>query len=294
MRGGYVYLSRTHHTWWRDRLLWGAVVLATVLHLPLLTLQFVLPQTPSANTKEVTLALRLSPQKISQADFLAPQDQRGSGDLKQAHLQTSPLAPQSAEQSMGDTQQTLLAQLAQKSEPSFEERVLITTLSWQKQQQQLERKQQREQQQNQLQSRAALIASIEAQYAQRQQHYAKQQKIKTTTGIEAQKDASAAYLERFRQKVEMFGNRYYPAAAKQQALSGEVRLMVIINQQGGLRALHLLESSGNPILDEAAKASVRRAMPFGAFDAAMIKDISELRIVRTWRFDAQNAVFDVH
>jgi protein TonB len=33
-------------------------------------------------------------------------------------------------------------------------------------------------------------------------------------------------------------------------------------------------------------------MPFGRFDAKM-KEISELRIVRTWRFDAQDSVFDV-
>ena len=106
-------------------------------------------------------------------------------------------------------------------------------------------------------------------------------------------DASAAYLDKFRQKVELYGNRYYPDEAKQQRLSGEVRLMVILNAQGGIRAIRLIESSGHAILDEAAKASVRRGAPFGAFDANM-KDISELRIVRTWRFDPVDAEFEVH
>jgi protein TonB len=55
----------------------------------------------------------------------------------------------------------------------------------------------------------------------------------------------------------------------------------------------LLESSGHPVLDEAAKASVRRGAPFGRFDANM-KDISELRIIRTWRFDPAEAEFEVH
>ncbi len=50
----------------------------------------------------------------------------------------------------------------------------------------------------------------------------------------------------------------------------------------GIRAIRLLESSGHPVLDEAAKASVRRGAPFGRFDVNM-KDISELRIIRTWR-----------
>ncbi len=40
------------------------------------------------------------------------------------------------------------------------------------------------------------------------------------------------------------------------------------------------------------KLPVRKAAPFGAFDAKM-KDTSELRIVRTWRFDPAEAEFEV-
>ena len=99
-------------------------------------------------------------------------------------------------------------------------------------------------------------------------------------------------MEKFREKVEFYGNRYYPEAAKQQQLRGEVRLMVILNSNGGIRAIRLIESSGSSLLDEAAKTSVRKAAPFGLFDAKM-KDISELRIVRTWRFDPAEAEFEV-
>ena len=81
--------------------------------------------------------------------------------------------------------------------------------------------------------------------------------------------------------------------AKQQRLSGEVRLMVILNREGGIRAIRLIDSSGHSVLDEAAKNSVRKGAPFGRFDAKM-KDISELRIVRTWRFDPADAEFEVH
>lgn len=111
-------------------------------------------------------------------------------------------------------------------------------------------------------------------------------------GIQAKQDISAAYLEKFRQKVEFYGNRYYPDAAKVQRLAGEVRLMVILNRNGGIRAIRLIDSSGHVLLDEAAKTSVRKAAPFGGFDQGM-KDISELRIVRTWRFDPAEAEFEV-
>ena len=137
-----------------------------------------------------------------------------------------------------------------------------------------------------------MVASLEAQYLQHQQNFSRQQNIKTVDGIQAKQDISAAYLEKFRQKVEFYGNRYYPDAAKAQRLAGEVRLMVIVNRKGGIRAIRLIDGSGHSLLDEAAKTSVRKAAPFGYFDQGM-KDISELRIVRTWRFDPAEAEFEV-
>ena len=169
----------------------------------------------------------------------------------------------------------------------------MTTLSWQKQAEDNQRKKAMKEMNSQFQAKAAMVASLEAQYLQRQQNFSRQQKIKTVDGIQAKQDISAAYLEKFRQKVEFYGNRYYPEAAKQQRLAGEVRLMVILNASGGIRAIRLIDSSGHEMLDEAAKASVRKAAPFGGFDAKM-KDISELRIVRTWRFDPAEAEFEVH
>lgn len=281
--------------WWQDPLFITALIIAIAAHLAFISIQFVAGNAAPMATKDVTIAVHLNKndEKIKDSDFVAQHDQAGDGELKELHAQTSPIPNATPSASEGKQQQEMLQQLSQKQQLDFQERMLMTTLSWQKQSQEDERKKKVDELQSQQQSRAAMIASIEAQYAQRHQMYAKKQKVKTITGIQAKADASAEYLDRFRQKVEMFGNRYYPEAAKQQKLSGEVRLMVILNAQGGIRAIRLLQSSGSSVLDEAAKASVRRAMPFGKFDAKM-KDISELRIVRTWRFDAQDSVFDVH
>lgn len=278
--------------WWKDPLFLAALVAAIAIHGGLVSIGFVAGSSAPMATQDVTVAVRLSQDEVEDADFLAQADQKGSGELKQAHAQTTPVPMAAPESSMGEEQQKTLEQLSQKQQLDFQERMLMTTLSWQKQSKEDDRTKEVEEIQSQMQTNAVMIASIEAQYAQRQQMYAKRQKVKTVTGIQAKQDASAAYLDKFRQKVETFGNRYYPDAAKQQKLSGDVRLMVVLNAQGGIRALRLLESSGHAVLDEAAKASVRRAMPFGRFDENM-KDITELRIVRTWRFDAQDSIFDV-
>ena len=45
-----------------------------------------------------------------------------------------------------------------------------------------------------------MAASLEAQYLQRQQDFSRQQRIKTVDGIQAN-DAAAAYLDKFREKL---------------------------------------------------------------------------------------------
>lgn len=279
-------------TWWKDRVFSSAVLAAAILHLIVLTLEFGMPQDLDTSTKEIAVSLRQTDQKIEHADFLAQADQQGSGQFREAHRMSSDMPSPLMEQQAGEELQKSLDMLQQQQQLSFEEKVLMTTLSWQKQAEENQRKKMQEQLQSQFQAKATMVASLEAQYLQRQQNFSRQQKIKTVDGIQAKQDVSAAYLEKFREKVEFYGNRYYPEAAKQQNLAGEVRLMVILNQNGGIRAIRLIDSSGHAMLDEAAKASVRKAAPFGTFDSKM-KEISELRVIRTWRFDPAEAEFEV-
>ena len=281
--------------WWKDPIFTTAIVGAALLHILMLLIQFGMPEPSEGAMQEIAVTLRPSEDKVKQADFLAQDDQQGSGLYRERHRMASDLPSPMPEQKAGDAQpqQHAEEQVQQQQEINFEERVLMTTLSWQKQAEENQRKKMLEQLNSQFEAKAAMVASLEAQYLQRQQNFSRQQKIKTVDGIQAKQDVSAAYLDKFRKKVEFYGNRYYPEQAKQQNLSGEVRLMVILNQNGGIRAIRLLESSGHTVLDEAAKASVRKAAPFGGFDHKM-RDISELRIVRTWRFDPAHAEFEVH
>ena len=280
--------------WWQDRVFIAATILAVLLHIFVLLIHFAMPSPSEQSTKEIAISIRSINEPVQQADFLAQADQQGSGAFREAHRTSSDTPnPMPNDASTGDAQLESLQKVQQQRELKFEEKVLMTVLSWQKQADASQRKKELEQLQSQFQAKAAMVASLEAQYLQRRQDFSRQQKIKTVDGIQAKKDASAAYLDKFREKVELYGNRYYPEEAKLQQLKGEVRLMVILNAQGGIRAIRLLESSGHSVLDEAAKSSVRRGAPFGHFDTNM-KDISELRIVRTWRFDPAQAEFEVH
>lgn len=100
-------------------------------------------------------------------------------------------------------------------------------------------------------------------------------------------DKGGWYREEWRRKVERVGNLNYPDEARRQGLYGSLRLRVAINRDGSLREVTLLESSGHPLLDQAALRIVRLAAPFSPFSADLA-DVDVLEIIRTWRFTHGN------
>lgn len=269
----------------QDRLLQGAVIVACLFHAILLATTFISPNPPKAAMQDIAIAVHLSPNKVEDADFIAQADQQGAGVLRNIHRMTSP-----DQQAAAIDQQEVAEQLAMQTEKQSEartasEQVLVTTLSWQKQARNLEREQEAKTQVSSSPDLAqmAMIASLEAQYAKRKQEYTHKSNVHTVDSVSARADDTALYMTKFTRKVEQLGNKHYPNQARAQHLHGEVQLMVILMPNGHIRAIRLLQGSGYPILDEAAKDSVRQAAPFGSFDKKM-KAYTELRIIRTWRF----------
>src|SRR5690606_18441149 len=175
-------------TWWKDPVFSSAVLTAGILHLIALTLELGMPQDRETSTKEIAGSLRQTDEKIEHADLLAQTDQQGSGKFREAHRMSSDRRSPLLEQKAGEEQQESPDLLQQKQELSFEEKVLMTTLSWQKQAEENQRKKMQEQLQSQFQAKAAMVASLEAQYLQRQQNFSRQQKIKTVDGIQSKQD----------------------------------------------------------------------------------------------------------
>ena len=90
-------------------------------------------------------------------------------------------------------------------------------------------------------------------------------------------------MDEWRKKVERIGNLNYPDEARRQQIYGNLRLMVSINSDGSLYEVLVLESSGQPLLDQAAQRIVRLAAPFAPFTGDL-SDIDRLEIIRTWKF----------
>lgn len=98
----------------------------------------------------------------------------------------------------------------------------------------------------------------------------------------------AAYMDAWRIKVEAIGNLNYPEEARRQGMTGELVLDVALKQDGSVKYMTVLRSSGSSILDEAALRIVRLAAPFAPFPEAIKSETDFLHIIRTWRFERGN------
>lgn len=97
------------------------------------------------------------------------------------------------------------------------------------------------------------------------------------------------YLEDWRLKVERIGAMNYPEEARGKFF-GTLVMSVALRPDGNVDRIIVLRSSGNKMLDDAAKRIVMIAAPFAPFPPDIRKETDYLDITRTWSFTRGNAV----
>lgn len=265
--------------------------LAALLHLALilgLGFTFAKPE-EIRRTMEITLATFKSESPPKKADYLAQENQQGSGTLdKKAVPKTTEIAP-FQDSKINKVTPPPAAKPEVAPQPAPPKAVVATTRP---KPQKVETRP--KEQQPKVQPKAATptfdsadlssqIASLEAELANEQQLYAKRPRIHRLSAASTMRDKGAWYKDEWRKKVERIGNLNYPDEARRQQIYGSLRLLVSINHDGSLYEVLVLESSGQPLLDQAAQRIVRLAAPFAPFTGDL-SDIDRLEIVRTWRF----------
>ena len=263
--------------------------LATALHLALiLGLGFTLSEPKQiSKTLEITLSTFKSEEKPKEADFLAQDNQQGSGTLEhKASPKTTELAP------FQDTEVRKVTPPAAPPRSTRQEpaKTVVTTRSPQP-----EKAEVKQQTQPQPEPQAAPafdssqlsaeIASLEAELAQEVERYAKRPRVNRQNSAATMRDISAWYRDEWRKKVERIGNLNYPDEARRQQIYGSLRMLVTINRDGTVQELRVIESSGQPVLDEAALRIVRLAAPFAPFTGELAQKYDQVEIIRTWRFE---------
>jgi protein TonB len=244
-----------------------------------------------SKTLEITLSTFKSEEKPKQADFLAQDNQQGSGTLEHK------AAPKTTEQALfQDTQVKRVTPPAAPKQPPVkpQEAPKAAVATRAPQPQKTPVKTQAKVAEPKLQAQPAPvfdsaqlsseIASLEAELAMEVQQYAKRPKIHRLSAASTMRDKGAWYKDEWRKKVERIGNLNYPDEARRQQIYGNLRMLVSINRDGTLYEVQVLESSGQRLLDQAALRIVRLAAPYAPFTGDLA-DVDRLEIIRTWRFE---------
>ena len=141
-----------------------------------------------------------------------------------------------------------------------------------------------------LMSRSLEIARLEAQISKDWDAYQKRPR-RRFLGARTQEYRFARYVEDWRQKIERIGTLNYPEAARNQKIFGNLQLTVSIKPDGSVENIEINRSSGQKILDDAARRIVQLAAPYAAFPADIAKDTDILSITRTWTFTRSDQLF---
>lgn len=241
----------------------------------------------SEPTMEITLAQYASKVAPDDPDFLAQENQTGSGTLDEKAAPSTPYESDftdNAIQEVSTVQQKLAATELSESDIS----ILTATLSEAQIAQLLEDdnpdNDESDTDNSTPENLSLAIASLQAQLDLQRQAYAKKPRKYTISSASTQKSHDALYLDSWRKRIESVGNLNYPAIARRQEIYGSLRLLVAILPDGSLQDVQILQSSKSRLLDQAAIDIVNLAAPFEPFPKELRGNVDILEIIRTWRF----------
>lgn len=272
------------HSDWNssDRLLL-MIVLASILHAVLiLGVSFELPK-PEQIKKSLEIAVVLNPsrQAPKKADYLAQENQFGSGNVEEKAIPKAEPVPQ-----QGQSEQLQSVPRPTPAPVAKPKPLLKQAKSEKKVVQDVGIQEQPEQERPHISADALnqQIAELSAEINKSREDQARHPRIVYVNSVNAHKYKAAAYEKAWQEKVERIGNMNYPDEARRQNLSGTLLLSVGIKPDGSIYSIQVRRSSGHSALDDAAVRIVQLAAPFAPFPAELSQEADVLVITRTWKF----------
>jgi len=252
----------------------------------------ILEQASSSTSLEITLAHYRSQDAPQEADFLAQENQQGSGSLEDKAAPSTPVESRFSDDRIQDVSPFMESN---EIEQQRQEQVITSTADalQVKDEKVIEETPEVADQPLENLTDAEFnqrLSSLQAQLAIRRQEYAKRPRRYTISSASTQKARDAIYLDNWRKKVEAVGNLNYPTEASTQGIYGNLRLLVSLRADGSVANIRALSSSGHKVLDDAAIRIVHLASPFAPFPADLRQEADILDIVRTWQFQRNNSL----
>ena len=253
-----------------------------------------LTDTNNEATIEVTLAQYRSQIQPNDADFIAQENQTGSGSQHEATVPSSPFLSDLNDADINEVRPAPEAQVLNET-PEQPNLTALTSINAEQVIAQ-QRNAPAQDEKQALSERSCseeislAIASLQAQLDLQQQAFARQPRKYTLSFASARKSHEASYLDSWRRRVEAVGNINYPVQARQQQVYGNVRMLIALNASGQISETRIIQSSGESLLDQAAVDIVNLAAPFEPFPEELKAEADILEIVRTFRFHEGNTL----
>jgi protein TonB len=252
-----------------------------------------LDELASAPAMEITLAQYRSELEPDNADFLAQENQIGSGTLSEAAAPSTPFESDFNADTIQEVQPLPPASTIAEPVEVRNDAVITSVRNDTSIDQQLKEQPEEElpiTEETSADELSSAIASLQAQLDRQRQEYARRPRKYTISSASTKKSQDALYLDTWRRRIEAVGNVNYPEPARRQEIYGSLRLLVAILPDGDVDDIQILQSSGFSVLDQAAIDIVRMAAPFAPFPEEMLQNVDILEIIRTWRFHEGNAL----
>ena len=247
----------------------------------------------SEPTLEITLAQYRSEVAPDNADFLAQENQVGSGTIDESVAPSTPFESDFSADTIQEVVPVPRASMSNLRE-SQDTAVITAVQSTARINQPLEKTPPEEElplsDESTEEELSLAIASLQAQLDRQRQEHALRPRKYTISSASTKKSQDALYLDTWRRRIEAVGNVNYPDKARRDRLYGSLRLLVAILPDGKVDGIQLLQSSGHTMLDQAAMRIVEMASPFAPFPDEMLANVDILEIIRTWRFHEGNAL----
>ena len=268
-----------------------ALFLAVLVHLGIvLGINFANPKsTPHKINRAIDVTFVTTPAKQApeHAQFLAPENQMGSGEKK-----AKPEPPKQQLSSQGAKQSKQAAKpVEEEGKSKSVEKVLTQKTAVKKV------VTENKADDGEAESRPRLTAeSLQQQIAQLgteirlSQQSSDNNRIKFVDSVSTHKYVAAQYIKDWERKVERTGNLNYPEVAARKNFSGILTMDVGIKADGSIYSMRINKSSGNPVLDEAAKRIVRISAPFPPLPIELQKELDVLVITRVWKFSDESGM----
>lgn len=266
-------------------LLGACILLSLIVHaLLLLGLSFRHPPAPPATpSMDITLLQASNTQAPAQADFLAQAANRGGGNDDRVGKPSEPVAGLLPTPDQGVAPQPMQASLARPQDDVRQQRVTTIADSPEMADDSPSHvrhdtpdataDETREDQE---------MASLAAELSARSEAYAKRPRKKFISA-NTREYAYATYMQHWVRRIERSGNLNYPEAARSRHLHGELILSVGLHRDGAVASIDVIQSSGHPELDQAARRIVQQAAPYPPLPSTR-HPVDLLYITRTWQF----------